>query len=84
MISGETWQSLGEVVVFASIGGYAAWKARRADQQTRATGNGFAADVKARLASIEQKIDDRTGDLERKIDGHLAAHVEASLKSRSD
>lgn len=74
-MSPDLWQSLGELAVFVGVGGYAAWKARNADKQTKSTGNGFAKDVTNGLDRIEKKID-RT---EQKIDRHLEAHADAGL-----
>lgn len=67
----DTWRGIGELAVFVGLGGYTAWKARRADQQTRSTGNGWAKDVKDRLDRIEDKLDE-----------HLRDHADAGLFRR--
>ena len=74
----DDWRSIGEIAVLAALGGYGAWKARKAEKYAKPTGNGFAVSVKESLRRIEEKVD-RT---ERKVDHHIAAHADAELASR--
>lgn len=78
MITPEDAGRIGELVVLASLGGYGAWKAHKAEKYAKPTGNGFAKSVKDSLARIETKVD-RT---EEKIDHHVAAHADAEVASR--
>lgn len=61
----------GGVLLVLVVSAYSGWKARRADQQTRSTGNGFAKEVKDSLRRIEKKIDD-----------HIDAHADADVARR--
>lgn len=76
-MSPEDWRALGEIVGLVSLGGYTAWKARKAEKYAKPTGNGFAKSVKDSLARIE-KAQKRT---EEKIDHHIAAHADAEVAS---
>lgn len=48
---------VGELAAFVGVSTLVAWKAHRADKQTRATGNGFAGDVRSSLERIERRLD---------------------------
>lgn len=74
----DDWRSLGEIAVLAALGGYGAWKARKAEKYAKPTGNGFAISVKESLRRIEEKVD-RT---ERKVDHHIASHADADVARR--
>lgn len=75
----DTTQQVGELVTLLILGGYTAWKAHKADKQTKATGNGFAKHVRDSLARIEKKADS-THDL---MVEHLSDHAGADLSRRS-
>ena len=75
----DTIQQLGELITLLVLGGYTAWKAHKADKQTKATGNGFAKHVRESLDRIERKAD-KTHDL---MVEHLADHSGSDLSHRS-
>ena len=77
-MNADLLRTLGEAAVFILVGGYTAIKARNAEKQTKATGNGFANDVRRSLRRVEDAVT-RT---ERKIDDHVAAHATAELRHR--
>lgn len=64
-MSPDELQTFGSTVAFLAIGGYAAWKARGAERQTRGTGNGFAGDVTESLDRICRKLDVGDARMER-------------------
>lgn len=67
----DAWQAVGQIAALLLVGSYTGWKARKAEVQTRGTGNGFADEVKDSLARIEKKIDD-----------HVAAHADSDVRNR--
>jgi hypothetical protein len=71
----ELIKSVGEVIVLLSLGGFTAWKAHKADKQTKGTGNGFAAHVKGALADIK----DEQRELRGLLTEHLADHAGSDL-----
>jgi hypothetical protein len=78
-------KSVGELVVFIGLGGYTAWKARKAEKQTVATGNGFARFVKESLVRLEmgqKRNDEANVRIEKKIDDHVASHADADVHGR--
>lgn len=81
-MDGNTAATVAEGLVLGVLAGVSAWKAWRAERQTRGTGNGFAATVKDALGRIEAKVDHVDGkvdQVEQKIDGHIAAHANAHV-----
>ncbi|MGH3628776.1 MAG: hypothetical protein ACRDRL_15250 [Sciscionella sp.] len=60
---------IGFDLVAILAGGIASFQAWRANHQTKATGNGFAAEVQGALRRIEDKID-----------RHIEDHAERDLK----
>lgn len=75
-MSAPVLQSIGEAVGFLSLGGYTAWKAKRAEANTKSTSNGFAGTVTGALERIESHVE-RT---EQKIDEHIAAHADNDIR----
>lgn len=66
------WAAVGSALAAA----YSGWNSRRANKQTKSTGNGFAAHVKEDLAEIKAGI----VRVEDKIDHHLQDHAGADLR----
>lgn len=77
-MSPDDARSLGELVVLGALGGYTAWKSRKAAKQTVATGNGFAKFVKDSLTEIKTEVKATN----KKIDDHLQAHANADVMNR--
>jgi hypothetical protein len=71
-------KTVAEVVVLATIGGYGAWKARKAEKQTVSTGNGFAKHVMDDLAEIKDELKNTN----KKLDHHIQAHADADIAGR--
>lgn len=71
-MTADLLQALGEVAALGGIGGVAAWKAWRADKQTRATGNGWANEMRERLARIETEVRATNGRLDRHLEHHAS------------
>jgi hypothetical protein len=81
----EHFTQLGSAVAFLLIGGVAAWKAAKAERQTRGTGNGFAQHVRESLSRIEDhgdRIDSRLERLERRFEQHLEHHTPGGARLR--
>lgn len=81
-MSPDDARSLGELLTFVVLGGYTAWKARKAAKQTVATGNGFARFVKDSLVRLEagqRRSDAADKRIENKIDTHLQSHADADV-----
>ena len=77
-ITPDDVKTVGEIVVLGVIGGYGAWKARRAAKQTVSTGNGFAKHVMDDLAEIKAELKNTN----RKLDHHIQAHADADVAGR--
>lgn len=76
----------GVAFIFTSWQAYRANRnAHRANQQTKATGNGFAKHTAESLARLEQfALEGKEADrrIEGKIDRHIEDHAEADLRRR--
>ncbi len=84
-MSPDNWQTLGQVAALIVLGGYTAIKARRAEKQTRSTGNGFAGYVQDDLRALLEHgvhLDKRFDRLEARLDQHFQWHSEAERKVR--
>lgn len=86
-MSPDELQTAGNSIGLIFLGGVAAWKAHRADLQSRPTGNGFADEVRDGITELRREVQDgfrdgrrRMDRIETKIDGHLGDHVRAALK----
>jgi len=75
----DTIQQVGELITLLALGGYTAWKAHKADKQTKATGNGFARHVRDSLERIEKKADATNALMVE----HLSDHAGSDLSRRS-
>lgn len=71
-MTGDDWRNVGEIVGYATIGGYIAYKAHRAEQQAKRakeysqpTGNGFAQNVKDSLAGLQASAAEQKTAIER-------------------
>ena len=91
-MSAEIWQTLGTIAALLCVGAYNAWRTiraeRKADEARRhavvvakgiePVSNGFASEVKAQLARIEQRTEQTHGLM---VD-HLSAHADSDLNRK--
>lgn len=75
-MSPDTWQQVGGIALLVAIGAFNAWQSRKANKQTKNTGNGFAGHVTDALTRIEKKTDATHALMVE----HLADHAESDLR----
>lgn len=81
------WQSLGTAAVLTPVAAVSAWKAWRAEEQTRSTGNGWSSEVTEQLRCIAAQAQRTEGKVDRTNDlvlEHLAAHAENDIRRRNE
>lgn len=77
-MSAEVWAFLGVVVTSIATVVTGTLQNRKTRRQLSPVSNGFAGSVRGTLARLEQATD----RIERKVDDHISAHADASIRGR--